>query len=575
MLKLLSALSVTLLSTSLPSSGAIAATRYYFAASGNDNGTCTSTDAPCRTIGKMNSLNYAAGDSILFHAGDSFTGCATINSVNVPSKGSTANPITLDSYGNGNATLLSDCPGKHALVTIDGVSGITIQNLILSANGTQTAVGILIQSSVARGTVDTVVIQNNDISGFNIVGPSNYAAEVYVGGRAINGNCGTLANIKVLNNKLHGASGPTSLDDNGITGQGCGQNITNVKYSGNEVYDIGGHFPAPGGVSGNGMLANGVKGGELSYNLVHDNGANAKTCGGPAGVWAFRSSNIDIKFNEVYRMRPLPSHPGGGACDWVAYDLDVGVTNSVVEYNYSHDNAGAALLGYAVETWGPNSFRYNISENDQTAMAGGTGSIAIASGGVSYVYNNTVYRSGSYPGTTPPSCISFGFKGTFPSGTLIANNLCINSMTDKFGRTRYLDGGNGPNVSAITVVNNLYYNPHGQDHWNWLNVEYASLAAFQAASGKDAGSIVKLPPLKNAGASGSCSWTPSQERGPQSCPTGYQMQDGPPALGAGVNLAASPYGLNVGTRDYYGSRIPHPAGSGYNIGADGSVPPRR
>ena len=55
-------------------------------------------------------------------------------------------------------------------------------------------------------------------------------------------------------------------------------------------------------------------------------------------------------------MRPLPAYPGNGACDWAAYDLDAGVTNSVVQYNYSHDNAGPALLAYTAGSWGPNTF---------------------------------------------------------------------------------------------------------------------------------------------------------------------------------------------------------------------------
>jgi hypothetical protein len=158
----------------------------------------------------------------LFHRGDSFTGCVMTNSANVPNKGSASNPITLDSYGSCNATLLSNCPvNLHALLTIEGVSGVTVHNLILSASGTQTAIGILIKNSIAGNTVDAVTNQNSDISGFNISGASNYGAEVFVSGFATNGNCGALNNIKVLNNKLHGALGATSPDDNGITGYGC------------------------------------------------------------------------------------------------------------------------------------------------------------------------------------------------------------------------------------------------------------------------------------------------------------------------------------------------------------------
>ena len=45
-----------------------AATSYYFSASGSDSNNCRSPASPCRTIGKMNSLTYAAGDSIFFTA---------------------------------------------------------------------------------------------------------------------------------------------------------------------------------------------------------------------------------------------------------------------------------------------------------------------------------------------------------------------------------------------------------------------------------------------------------------------------------------------------------------------------
>ena len=547
------------------------ATEFYFASSGNDGRDCTSPELPCFSIEKANSKNYAAGDSILFRGPDKFQGCLSLSRTNVPGGGSALNLITIESYGSGKASLLSNCPGQHALVTIDDVSGIRIRNLILSSNQTQTAMGILVQNGSARNALDTVIIQNDEIEGFN-VGGSHYGSEVFVGGYAANGTCGALKNIQVIDNKLHGVGGPTSPDDNGITGYGCGQNITNVRYSGNEVYDIGGHDAAPGGTSGNGILIAGVHGGEASFNLVHDNGANTKTCGGPAGVWAFRSSNITIRSNEVYHMRPLPSYPGNGACDWDAFDLDAGVTDSVVEYNYSHDNAGPALLAYTAETWGPNSFRYNISENDEELMVGGSGSISIASRGVSYVYNNTIYRSGTYPGTTPPSCIFFGYSGRFEKGTLVANNLCVNSMTDRLGQTTYLDSGNGPDVSAVTVVNNLYYNRSGYDRWKWLNIEYSSLAAFHAATNADENSIVRNPSLTDAGHGGTCSWTPSLTKGPQPCPLAYRLKRDSTAIGAGANLTQGPYNLPVGARDYYGRPIVHGIGSGYNIGADGSAP---
>jgi hypothetical protein len=546
-----------------------AATKYYFAAIGNDNNNCASSDLPCRSVRRANSLAYVPGDSIRFRGGDEFFGCLELNLRNVADGGSVANPITVGSYGAGRATLLSTCPGRHALITIDSISGVTVQGLALFANGTTTAMGVLIQNSNGNKVVDGVIIEDNDIGGFNISGPG-LSSEVFVSGFATNGKCGALNHIQILGNKLHGMEGPTSPDDNGITGYGCGHNITDVKYSRNEVYNIGGDNGSPGGTSGNGILAAEVDGGEISFNSVHDNGANTVTCGGPAGVWAFRSTNIAIRYNEVYRMRPLPNYPVGG-CDWAAYDLDVGVTNSVVEYNYSHNNAGAGLLEYAKEIWGKNTFRFNISENDEALMAGNSGSIALSSGGVSYVYNNTIYRDGHYMGTTAPSCVSFGFEGVFPKGTVVGNNLCINSMTDRFERTRYLDSGT-PDVSAVAVMNNLYCDPRGVAGWNWGGADYSSLVSFQSATGKDHNSIVGCPAITDLGAGGTCVWTPRLTNGPQPCPSVYKLKGGSIAIGTGADLRGAPYGLDIGRSDYYGDVIPnHRAGSGFNIGADGSA----
>ncbi len=549
-----------------------AAEHFYFAAAGNDGSSCASPQSPCQSVERANAMTYRPGDVISFHGGDRFSGCLLLDSRNVLGGGAASNPIVVGSYGLGRATLLSNCPGIHALVTIDGVSGVIVENLDLSANGTRTAIGLLIQNSIRNKIVETVIVRGNDIQGFNIDGSTHYGAEIFVSGHATNGNCGALNDIQITDNRLHGAEGSTSPDDNGITGFGCGHNITNVKYSGNEVFYIGGRALAPGGTSGNGIIANGADGGEVSHNLVHDNGANAATCGGPAGIWAFHAANIRIEFNEVYHMRPLPDYPGHGACDWAAFDLDSGVTASFVQYNYSHDNAGPGLLGFTGERWGPNTFRYNISENDQTMMTGASGSIAISHGGISYVYNNTIVRSGTYTGSVPPACISLGLPGVYPAGTIIANNMCINSMTDRLGRTRYLDAGSATDASAVTIANNLYYNPEGNDHWNWLNVDYASLAAFKTASGKDIGSSVGQPSVVGAGMEGPCPWTPHLANGPQPCPSGYALKAHSAAIGTGLNLALAPYALEPGSRDYYGTALPHHAGSGYNIGADGSSP---
>src|SRR6185369_10600128 len=165
--------------------------------------------------------------------------------------------------------------------------------------------------------------------------------------------------IYVGHNVIHGGNGPNSYDANGINGFGRGKNIFNATYEYNHVYDIGGKANGSNGAVGNGIVTNGVGSGVVQYNLVHDVGGNTNTCGGPAGIWAYSSDSVIFQYNEVYHVRPTHFTSG---CDWNAYDLDGGVTNSIYQYNYSHDNYGGGLLFYlAGTTWGPNTARYNLS----------------------------------------------------------------------------------------------------------------------------------------------------------------------------------------------------------------------
>jgi hypothetical protein len=48
-------------------------------------------------------------------------------------------------------------------------------------------------------------------------------------------------------------------------------------------------------------------------------------------------------------------------------------------------------------------------------------------------------------------------------------------------------------------------------------------------------------------------------------PSVYRLRRGSTALGMGANLAATPYNLDIGTRDYFGNTL----ATSINIGADG------
>jgi hypothetical protein len=516
---------------------------FFFAANGNDANDCSQA-TPCQSLTKAQSLVYVAGNNINFRGGDIFVGCWVLNANNVPIS-SASNPIVVQSYGTGRATLRANCPGNlTAQFGIQGVNGVIVQNLKFTAGGTQTAYGILLE-----GPGDTITITNVEVSGFNQPNGGAYGGEIGVFGLGVyqTQGCQPLNKITVTNSSLHGENGVTSPDDFGITGFGCGPNITNVEYSHNTIFNIGGHPNGTPGTSGNGIVVNSTHSGHVAFNLVHDLGANVNTCGGPGGLWAFNSDSIVFEFNEVHHVQPVGQ--GRVGCDFIAFDSDGGTTNNIWQYNYAHDNAGACFLIFPGAVGAV--FRYNLCENNDTLFESGA-QIAFASDG--QVYNNTIWLPApGTPGSVAGACWQFGFNATV-SG-FIRNNICYTGMANSFNTSWLgLNSGNS-DLTALAIDHNLYFINSGSGQWQY-NGQLLDLAGVQAL-GKDQGSRI-LDPLNTApGTGGTCTWNPQANTGPQPCPPNYHLRAGSPAIGAGVGITGN------GGRDYYGAPLSTPP----NVGA--------
>jgi len=538
----------------------------FFAANGNDSNPCTQT-APCLTLGKASSLAYQPGSTINFRGGDRFAGEFHLTRDQVPSGGDPSNPIIIQSYGSGRATIVSNQGGvssgglgpKNWALLVDSTSGVVVQDLNVTANGFVVQYGIIIQNRAATNTIGNIVVQRVDVGGFNIQGPVNpgeggIQLEIAGMSEAINrGVCGPIDNVQILNSKFHGNDGIASKVTEGVHTKHCG-NLTNIVYRGNEVFHIGGQ-PDIGG--GNGLFMQGVSGGLIEHNLVHHNMYNVSGCGGPVGIWAYQSNHIMIQFNEVHHMHS--NHWVPGSCDFGAFDLDASVFDSVIQYNYSHDNDGPAWVSFQGD--GRHIIRFNISVNDNLTGNDG-GGVAILNADADWVqfYNNTVIG--------PAACWATGVP--LPPNSVIANNICVGTTVDEFGR--WFGGGKfgGGDITHADIRNNLYWlavpgNGPVFTSNLWSPSNLWSLAQWQVnTASKDQDSLNVDPLLANLSGSDAISWDPTQHAGPQPEPSNYQLTQGSPAIGAGVNLADAPYNLDIGTRDYFGN----PITSTSNIGAD-------
>lgn len=536
-----------------------AGTTYYVSPSGDDSNSGLSPSQAWKSIPKVNGFTFPQGSLIYFEGGQTFTGCLVFNSKNVPAS-SASTPFRVYSYGTGQATIRSNCTGDYsAAVTADNVHGFQLNNLRI-VNGGTTAAGVLLQNQSSRSATQGLTVSGSDISGFAPPSGSSsvFGGQIMVLGYAVNGNNGPLNNVRIRNNKLHGAS-VTSPAGTGIYGWGAGVNITNVTVEGNTVYNLG---MAPKTI-GAAITANGWDGAVIQHNVVRDIGANVTSCGGTSGIMAYTSNNVAIRYNEVYRVQPSPSYTAG--CDFDGIDLDGGTTNSVVEYNYTHDNAGSGLLAYTStvgsRSWGPNTFRYNVSHNDDWAKAQGGlfNVVPVAPKGALSIYGNTFYTNkdqSANKNTGTSACFLFGYNAaTWASGSQIRDNICYMANKDKYGKTGQFYYNPYPHT-GMTLSNNLYYGTNTAG-WRWGGTTYTTFAAWQAA-GKETSAVWGDPLFTAPGNGGTCSWSPTSGTGPQPCPQAYTLKSGSPAIRKGVAVPGN------GGRDYYGTTIPNPP----NIGAD-------
>jgi hypothetical protein len=98
-------LRVTFLMTvaNLVLSAVCSATVYYVdSASGKDTNNGASTSAPWKTLGKVSSAKYVAGDQILLKRGSTWR-----EQINVSSSGAAGNPILIGAYDSGNPPLIN------------------------------------------------------------------------------------------------------------------------------------------------------------------------------------------------------------------------------------------------------------------------------------------------------------------------------------------------------------------------------------------------------------------------------------------------------------------------------------
>jgi RNA polymerase sigma-70 factor len=475
------------------------AASYYVSPSGSDGNSGRSPSNAWKTIAKVDSVAFADGETILFEGGSTFDGTLQFDAGD---RGKT----TIGSYGTGRATIRG--------LFIWNRGSFTADNIDVVANGTNPKSGVIVWGDQTNATYDDIRIKNVTTSGFTEYGiyvASGTSTTIY---RNV-----SIENVTAHDNELGGV----------FTWATAPKMLQNVRIANTVAY------ANPGKVglsqpSGSGITMSGVDGGTIEYCVAHHNGANNTNSAGPVGIWAYASNDVKIQYSESYSNKT-----NGGDGD--GFDLDGGTTNSVMQYNYSHDNDGVGYLLAQYDGAGAfdnNTIRYNISRDDCRKMPCGAITVWGASDTFkpanAEVYDNTLFMSQG-----PNPYVSGIALWSWFSGIRFRNNAIVVASG-----LPVVDGSSAHSpLASVLFQQNAYWASGGAFKTRWAAVDYTSLASWRSAGQEPSNSGMFVDPKLDAA---------------------LKLLPGSPLIDAGLGL-----GFDMGTHDYWGGAIP--LGTTYDVGA--------
>jgi hypothetical protein len=361
------------------------ATDYFISSTGNDTQPGTSVVLAWRTIDRVNSQTFQSGDRILFEGGQTFSG-----SIKLKGAGTAAQPLIVRSYGQGPATIAS---GTAAGFYSYNAGGIELRDLTFVGAGRLTTAnsGVIFFMDKPSTQLQYLRLDSLDVSGYMYNG-INIGSDNDVSG---------YTDVRVLRSQVH------DIGEIGIYSSSQTLAAHHNWYIGYcQAYDIAGRWEVEDYNTGNGIVMAGIDGVTIEHCLAYHNGwLNNYWLGGPVGIWGMSCNNLTIQYCESHHNDSGSRLDGGG------FDLDGGCTNSVLQYNYSHDNNGPGFLLAQYDGAPPMhdlTVRYNVSDND--ARRSGQGALEIWASGLSTgidraaFYNNTV-RLGNASDNSPNKAI--------------------------------------------------------------------------------------------------------------------------------------------------------------------------
>jgi hypothetical protein len=507
-------------------------TAYYVNPGGSDAADGLSPQTAWQSVAKVDATSFQAGDAVLFAGGSTFGGTLRFGADDA---GTAAAPIMVGSYGDSGLRATLSAGNAADGIAVSNTSGLLISglNVVGAGQANSSYSGIRFDNSLAGNVrLPYVHIDSVDVSGFGKYG-------ITVGGS--NGKSG-FSDVSITNANVHD-NVVGGIETHGVFSSSATGYANAGVYVGHCLVHDNPGFAGSTSHVGDGIVLSDDDGVTIERNVAWNNGAKNTHVGGPVGVWAWDVNRAVIQFNESHHNHTGSTADGGG------FDFDGGVTNSVIQYNYSHDNDGP---GYALfqfsgaRPFHDNVVRYNVSEND--ARKNGYGAIDLWNGGAGVsncdVYNNTVYVSPTATGT--PRAVYFQSATT---NIHVRDNIFQTTggvtLADVQGKQ-----------SGLLFQGNDYCSSGAAFKVRQANKTYSSLTAWRSATGQEKIGTAAVgssadPRLTAPGSGGTIGNADLLASGL----TAYRLQASSPMINTAVNLWTT-FNLEPGRQDFYGTALP-------------------
>jgi len=363
-------------------------TFYVSESNGNNANNGLSPQTAWKTIEKVNSGSFIAGDSILFKTGDTFTGRLILEV-----KGSKEAPIVFSSYGNMDHPIF-DGDGNLSSILLKDCSYIKLTNLKIKNDNEISKPGVSTKTRYGIYLERTEVC--TDISFLNISFTDIYPTEQITDDDQTGINGSAIANQGSWND-----GDPTFINvlvDNcyftktarHALSLGSMQNLTIT----NCLFEH---------VGGAGIVIINSEDVLIENNVTQHTGSgiSGRMAARGSGLWCIRSEGVVAQYNKFMYAR--------GVKDSYGMHIDIGNRDIVYQYNLSVGNEGGfvEVLGGNVNV----GYRYNVSIADGWRKRGDSDGRVFWIGNWSgdwhnpigsdsiFVYNNSIY----IPDTIQPS----------------------------------------------------------------------------------------------------------------------------------------------------------------------------